>query len=159
MSNIKTIDEEIDEQEAAVAPVKKAKAKAPKVVKAKAKWATPTPPAKAPAKVAAKAKPAKVAKAKAKVDRIRDPAKLDQFGLRKGSIKSQAAAMYAKAKGATLGDVKGVLGSVQFNVLKELEAKGFTIDKTEVKGTGTRSVTRYKIHPPRHCVIQAKCFV
>ena len=136
---------EIDEQEAAVAPVKKAKAKAPKVVKAKANGHA-TPPAKAPAKVAAKAKPAKVAKAKAKVDRIRDPAKLDQFGLRKGSIKSQAAAIYAKGKGATLGDVKGVLGSVQFNVLKELEAKGFTIDKTEVKGTGTRSVTRYKIH-------------
>jgi hypothetical protein len=100
---------------------------------------------KASAKPAAKAAPAK-GKAKAKVERQRDLTKLDQFGFRKGSIRSQAAAMYAKGKGATLAEVKEALGSVQFNLLTELTEQGYTIDKSEAKGATGRGVTRYKLH-------------
>lgn len=103
--------------------------------------------------VAAKVKKAasearKPAKAKAKkAERTRDPAKLDAFGFRKGSIKSKAAAMYAKGKGATLAEVKEALGSVQFNLLTELEEGGFTVGRNEAKNYKGRAVTRYKLHP------------
>lgn len=118
--------------------------------KATAKAAAPDKPAKAAkaAKVAApKAGKAKAAKAAPKAERHRDPAKLDAFGFRKESIKSRAAAMYAKGKGATLAEVKEAVGSVQFNLLTELTGKGFTIDQTEVKNEQGRMVTRYKLHP------------
>jgi len=123
-------------------PEVKAKAKAApaKAVKAAAK------PAKAATDKAKAAAPAK-AKAKGKaVERTRDPAKLDQFGFRKGSIKANAAAMYATKNGATLGEVKEKVGSVQFNLLTELEEKGFKVEKSQVKGDGPRKVTRYKLH-------------
>jgi hypothetical protein len=114
-------------------------------LKAMARKAAKNKPAKAPAKAkgAAKAKPAKGAKARK--PRTADPAKLDQFGLRKGSIKSQAAAMYAKGKGATLNDVKEALESTQFNVLTELEGKGFKITRTKVPGIGARQATKYHL--------------
>jgi hypothetical protein len=107
-------------------------------------------PAKAPAKAkgAAPAKAAVKGKAKApKAERHRDPAKLDTFGFRKGSIKSRAAAMYAKGKGATLAEVKEAVGSVQFNLLSELRANGFTVETSEVKNANGRMVTRYKLLP------------
>ena len=147
-------DDEATEAQDTEAPVTPAKpVKAPKASK----------PRKAPVKAAGngKAKPAvkaqgkkalpsatpKAAKGKAKkAERQRDPAKLDAFGFRKESIKSKAAAMYAKGKGATLAEVKEVLGSVQFNLLTELEGKGHTVDKTEVKSSTGRMVTRYKLH-------------
>lgn len=70
----------------------------------------------------------------------------DQFGFRGGSLKSQAAAMYASKKGATLAEVKAALNSSQFNVLHELEGrKGITIERTEEDGAGPRKVTRYRI--------------
>lgn len=70
----------------------------------------------------------------------------DQFGFRSGSLKSQAATMYASKKGATLAEVKAALNSSQFNLLTELEArKGITIERTQVEGTGPRKVTRYRI--------------
>jgi hypothetical protein len=100
---------------------------------------------KAQGKKAAPAAPAK-GKAKAKAERQRDPDKLDAFGFRKGSIKSKAAAMYAKGKGATLAEVREALGSVQFNLLTELEKGGFTVEKNHAKGDTGRGVTRYKIH-------------
>ena len=106
-------------------------------------------PAKAPvkAKGAAKAAAPKGAKAKApKAERQRDPAKLDQFGFRKGSIKSQAAALYAKGKGATLAEVKDAVGSVQFNLLTELKNNGFKVETGEVKNDNGRMVTRYKLY-------------
>ena len=102
---------------------------------------------KASAKNAPKAT-AKVAKGKAKApaaERTRDPTKLDAYGFRLGSVKSQAAAIYAKGKGATLAEVKDALGSVQFNLLTEVKAKGYDVEETEVKGTSGRMVTRYKI--------------
>ncbi len=102
-------------------------------------------PAKAILKATGKAakKPARVTKARKA--RTRDPAKLDQFGLRKGSIKSRAAAMYASKKGATLSDVKETLGSVQFNLITELEGQGYKIVRTLVPGIGARQATKYHL--------------
>lgn len=115
----------------------------PSKVKAKA-----TAKASGKAKAAPKAAPKKAAakKASAKKERkqpVRDPAKLDDFGFRKGSIKSRAAALYAAKKGATLKEVKEAVGSVQFNLLTELEEKGFTIDRKTEGKEGTRQATRY----------------
>jgi hypothetical protein len=109
------------------APAPKAKKSKPKAKKVKA---------------SGKASPKK-AKAK-RAPRTRDPAKLDEFGFRKGTIKSRAAAMYKK--GATLSQVKDEVGSVQFNLLTELETNGFEIKKTTVKGVaGARDSTKYKV--------------
>ena len=88
-------------------------------------------------------KPEKVKKAK--VERKRDPAKLDQYGFRKGSIKSEAAVMYSSKKGATLAEVKERVGSVQFNLLKEVEELGFKIKREQEDGEGKRKVTRFFI--------------
>jgi hypothetical protein len=89
----------------------------------------------------------KRAKAKAtRAPRTLDPAKLDAFGLRKGSLKSQAAAMYASKRGATLAEVKQALDSIQFNVLKQLEAKGIKVARVVEKAKGSnREVTRFRI--------------
>lgn len=152
-----------EEATAADAPAKQPKAKANGAVKAnghakpeaKAKAAKPAAKA-APAKavkaapvkpVKAKAAPAKAAKAKARKPRERDPDKLDDFGFRLGSTKSKAAAMYGTKKGATLAEVKAELGSVQYNLLTELEAKGFKIDRVVLDNDGKRKLTRYKIQP------------
>lgn len=117
-----------------------------KPVKAKAVKAVSKPAAK-PVKAAKpdKAKAAKPAKAGAKKPRNVDPAKLDEFGLRLGSMKSKAAKMYSTKKGATLAEVKEALESTQFNVLTEMEAKGHTVDRSQEDGEGNRKVTRYKL--------------
>ena len=146
--------------EEAAAPETEAPAK-PSKAPAKAKAAVKAKPAhkatakangkgngKAAVKASPKATPAKAApkaKAKAPAERKRDPAKLDAYGFRKDSIKSKAAALYAKGKGATLAEVKEALGSVQFNLLTEVEKKGFTVGKTDVKSETGRTVTRYKL--------------
>lgn len=92
---------------------------------------------------------AKTVKAKAEnghaKERKRDPAKLDQFGFRKDSLKSRAALMYASKKGATLGEVKDALKSTQFNVLRELEERGLKVERTPVSGEADRKVTRYHV--------------
>ncbi len=119
-------------------PVKAAKA-APK---APAKAVKPAKAAKA-AKPAKAAKAAKPAKAKTRAPRTVDPAKLDQYGLRAGSLKSQAAAMYAAKGGATLGEVTEALQSTQYNVIGMLREKGFTFDEKKEDGAGHRKVTRY----------------
>lgn len=133
-------------------PKPNGKAKPPKAVAAKAATvkAAPKAPAKAaakPAKAAKAEKATKVAKvakgAKPKATRNADPAKLDQFGLRIGSLKSKAAEMYADKGGATLAEVKEALDSVQFNVLTMLREKGFTITEKQEDGNGHRRVTRY----------------
>jgi hypothetical protein len=113
-------------------------------------------PRKTPSKVNGAAKPAKVAKAKAKAAK---PAKaaakvkakgkrerkepLDAFGFRVDCLKSQAAAMYAGKKGATLGEVKKALKSSQLNLLTELEGRGFKVSKVKESGPGGRDITRY----------------
>jgi len=102
-------------------------------------------PARAAVKATGKAK-AKAARVTAqRKPRTPDPAKLDQFGLRKGSIKSRAAQMYAKGKGATLTEVREAVGSTQFNVIAELEGKGFKIARSLVPGIGARQATKYKV--------------
>jgi len=107
--------------------------------------------AKAPAKAqAAKTKPAKkaksakpVAKPKKVAAKKADKSEKDQFGLRKGSTRSTAAAMYARKSGATLEEVKEAVGSIQLNVLKELEATGFVVEKEKQTRSGKRPLTRY----------------
>ena len=90
------------------------------------------------------AKPAKAPKAnKAPAKPRKAPKPKDEFGYREGSMKSQAAALYAAKHGATLEEVKEKLGSIQLNVLKELESKGHTVKRTKEKGDGARVVTRY----------------
>lgn len=108
--------------------------------KAKAKPAAKAAPKpeKAP-KAAVKAAKGKTAKAKS------EPAEKDQFGLRKGSTKSKAAAMYARKNGATLAEVKDALGSVQLNVLVGLEEDGFTVKREKETRDGQRPVTRYML--------------
>ena len=145
---MKTDDEDQSElpEAEAPAPAKPAKKATPRKPAVKAKGngkANGATPHKAKVKAAPKA--AVKAKGKARAKPVRDPAKLDTFGFRKGTIKSKAAAMYAKGKGATLADVKEVLGSVQFNLLTELEGRGFNIGKVETKNAEGRAVTRYKI--------------
>lgn len=73
-----------------------------------------------------------------------DASTLDQFGFRADTRKSKAAAMYVSDEGATLAEVKKAVGSTQFNVLTALGQKGFEIEKTMVKGNGTRRITRYR---------------
>jgi sRNA-binding protein len=108
----------------------KVKAKAtPAAVKAKP--IKPEKAAKAVAEKATKTKTTEVA------------AKLDAFGYREGSVKSKAAAIYASKKGATVDEVKKATGSVQLNLLKELEADGFKVQRLKEDGPGKRQVTRY----------------
>jgi hypothetical protein len=78
--------------------------------------------------------------------RQRDTSRLDDFGLRIGSVKSTAANMYARHAGATLAEVKGTVGSIQFNVLRELESKGFALERKIEDGKGGRKATRYFLH-------------
>lgn len=143
----------------ALATAEATPAKAAKAVKAKGNGQAKPAKVKAAAKPAVKAKPkaeakpAKAVKAKGKAKaaakerkpRTLNPATLDAFGFRKGTIKSNAAALYAKGKGATLAEVKEKLKSAQFNLLTEVETRGFTVDKTPVKNTNGRKVTRYHI--------------
>lgn len=113
----------------------------PKVKAARpAKKAAPVATPRA-AKAKAKAKTAKPAKKAAK--RERDPAKLDPFGYRKGSIRSLAAAMYASKRGATLAEVKAKVGTIQFNVLTELKDRGFKRKEVREASKSGREVTRY----------------
>ncbi len=82
-------------------------------------------------KKAKKAKPAK------------ETAGLDAFGLRISSVRSQAAALYAREEGATLNEVKEKVGTIQFNVLTRLQKQGFVVDTTKEAGKNNRTVTRY----------------
>jgi hypothetical protein len=111
-----------------------------------------TPKAKRPRKATGKpngerkaAKGAKLAPkaAKAAVKAPKGKAAVDQFGYRVGSIKSQAAAMYASKRGATLAEVKAKLNSVQLNLLTDVATKGFKVSKVKEDGPGPRQVTRY----------------
>lgn len=111
----------------------------PKRVKAKAKQTAAAPKAKAakPKKVAVKAKGA------AKKQATESKVARDQFGFKQGTKKSKAAALYSSKKGATLEEVKKVTGSIQFNLLTQLEDAGFKITREQEPGKGNRQVTRY----------------
>lgn len=75
-----------------------------------------------------------------------EPAKaaVDAYGFKLDTVRSKAAAMYASKKGATVAEVQEALGSLQLNLLKDVEKRGFTIERTKEKG-GTRMITRYRI--------------
>jgi hypothetical protein len=73
------------------------------------------------------------------------PAGMDEFGIRLGTKKSKAAAMYAAGSGATLNEVKMALGQIHYNVLSQLEAKGFKVDRV-MEGDKKR-ITRYRLYP------------
>lgn len=93
-----------------------------------------------------KAKPAKEAKAvkvRTKTVKVETKPEKDQFGLRKGSARSEAAAMYARKSGATLAEVKERVGSVQLNVLTTLANEGWEVEKKMEKHANQRPVTRY----------------
>lgn len=122
------------------APIKAAsKPKAKAAVEAKPVKKVASKPAK-PAKQVAKAKADKPAKAKAKTEATPK----DEFGLRVGSAKSKAIAMYARKNGATLAEVKEKLGSIQLNVLNDLEEKGLvSVERIKEERKGQRPVTRY----------------
>ena len=134
---MKTDDEdqfELPEAEAP-APAKPAKP---------AKKATPRKPA-VKAKVKATPKAAVKAKGKARAKPVRDPAKLDAFGFRKGTIKFEGCRHVRQGQRCHVGGCEGGAWSVQFNLLTELEDRGFNIGKVETKNAEGRAVTRYKI--------------
>jgi hypothetical protein len=70
------------------------------------------------------------------------PVEVDEFGLVQGSLRSRAAAMYARDDGATLSEVKNALKCVQFNVLTQLEKKGHGVKRVK-ENIGDRKITRY----------------
>lgn len=74
-----------------------------------------------------------------------DAAKLDQYGFRLGSKKSKAAAMYGSKHGATLSETKAKTGSTQYNVLTELEEKGYKIKRTVASSEDGRKSTRFHL--------------
>ena len=124
------------------------------IVKAERQKRKPGKPGKAKValkvhkKANGKAKLKKQAKpAKKRTARNVDLSKLDQFGFRLNSKKHKAAVMYASKKGATLNEVKKVLKSTQFNLLTELEERGFKIKRAVVAGANGRNVTRFHILP------------
>lgn len=86
-------------------------------------------------------------KKKPKARRATQTAKLDEFGLRLSSVRSRAAALYAREEGATLAEVKDQVGSVQFNILTQLKKKGFTVTERKEAGANNRTVTRYFLQP------------
>ncbi len=92
-------------------------------------------PKKAPRKRAKKAK-----KANGNGKASREPVTLDEWGIREGTARSKAVALYARPEGASLAEVKEAVGSVQYNVLTELKEKGHTITVS-----GKRGAQRYQL--------------
>lgn len=125
---IEELVQETDTVEAAIEEVV-----ASKKTKRKKKVSKPSKPAKAK-------KPVKKTKAK------KEATPLDDFGFRKGTIRSKAAAMYSSARGATIMEVKAKLGSVQYNMLINLEQNGFKLIRKEIDGLGNRPATRFFLH-------------
>lgn len=76
----------------------------------------------------AKSKAKKTKTTRVKKERVAGENK-DVFGLRKGSKASQAAAMFARAKGATMADVKEALGAGFYNLLNGLAEAGHKFTK------------------------------
>ena len=128
--------------------VKASKAKPVKAATKAADKPKAKPAAKAPAKAKAAPKAAaKASKGSEKPKAVKAKAvsaDKDQFGLRKGTTRSEAAALYSRKNGATLAEVKERLGSVQLNVLVKLEGEGYTVERIKEKRKGdTRPATRY----------------
>ena len=75
------------------------------------------------------------------------PTEKDPFGLRLDSTRSKAAALYSRPEGATLAEVKVEVGSIQFNVLRQLEKRGCVVTSKKEAGDKNRDVTRYFLKP------------
>ncbi len=136
--SVETVTETPAKPNGSAKPAPKAHKKAAGKPKAKAA-------PKAPAKKAAPKAVKKAAKAAKPKGPRKPPAEKDQFGLRKGSAKSEAAAMYARKNGATLAEVKEKVGSIQLNVLVGLEEAGHIVEREKLERKGQRPVTRYKL--------------
>jgi hypothetical protein len=147
-----------DETETGTAETTPAETKADKPKKSsKSKAATKKKVAAKTKQVAKKAKSGNGKEKEKKVaKRSAVPAERDQFGFRKGSKKSQAAALYATKKGATLNEVKEKTGSSQLNLLTELKNRKMKVLTSKEKGTGKKQVTRYKIVIPEKAAKAAK---
>lgn len=135
--------ETVDEAKPLPKPKAKASgsAKPEKQAKPKAKKAKGKGPVKAKAKAKGSEK-SKVAKPKANKE-------VDIWGLRKGSAKSKAAAMYARKSGATLAEVKDQIGSIQLNVLTDLQENGYVVEKEKQQRGDSRPVFRYWLKPKK----------
>ncbi len=72
--------------------------------------------------------------------RNKGPAVLDAWGVREGTARSKAVALYARPEGASLAEVKEAVGSVQYNVLTEMKEKGHTVTVS-----GKRGAQRYQL--------------
>lgn len=114
-------------------------------------------PAKKADKGGDKAKPKKAAdKADTGKAKRKEPAETDRWGLRVGSLRSQAVGMYSGSReikkgkmkgsfinGSTLNEVKEAISSSQLNVLKDMEERGHKLVRTKEPGKGNKEVTRY----------------
>lgn len=80
-------------------------------------------------KTAKKAKTAKTPKAPRVKKEAKPKAGVDDFGLRKGSKNSAAAAMFARASGATMAKVKEAVGDTFYGMLGKLEDAGHKVKK------------------------------
>ncbi len=69
-----------------------------------------------------------------------EPAVLNVWGLREGTARAKAVALYARPEGASLAEVKGAVGSVQYNVLTEMKTRGHTVTVS-----GKRGAQRYQL--------------
>lgn len=76
-----------------------------------------------------KTKAAKTPKAPRTKKEAKPKVGADDFGLRKGSKSSQAAAMFARASGATMAKVKEALGDSFYGMLGKLEDAGHKVKK------------------------------
>ncbi len=94
-------------------------------------------PKKAPRKRAKKAngdaKPRK---------RNKEPAALDAWGIREGTARAKAVALYTRPEGASLAEVKEAVGSVQYNVLTEMKEKGHIVTISGKRGAQRYQLTR-----------------
>jgi hypothetical protein len=67
------------------------------------------------------------------------------FGFALSTKKNRAAAMYLSPQGATTDEVIQEVGDSKLNLLKEVEKKGYTVDRSKVRSASGRDVTKYKI--------------
>lgn len=71
------------------------------------------------------------------------PPAMDKYGFRIGTMKSKAAALYARKEGATVDEVRDEVNSLQLNLLTTLEKQGFTVKREKEKKPSGRIITRY----------------
>jgi len=67
------------------------------------------------------------------------------FGFPLDTKKNRAAAMYLSPQGATTDEVIQEVGDPKINLLKEVEKMGYTVDRSKVRSSSGRDVTKYKI--------------